>query len=440
MTISYIDAKTSRLYESSTGSSKHVILIYGDEVNTLRRQQNNRVEVQWRTRTGWIDKDDLRTEPVLEVYFIDVGQGDSTFIVTPGRKKILIDGGMDDRALGFIAWKYRLWEIDQNSPIIIDLLVMTHADEDHIGGLIPIISHPKIKIKKIIHNGQAVFESGFQERLGDLITQDGEKYLITRHNALDELDDDKLSEKFRNWKKAIMDEGDIDYHAVDSTTGEINIGDRKVTLEVLGPRLDRRSSDDSKIYRWFRDHAHTINGHSTVLRLTYGNVKFLLSGDINIPGSRNLLQDPDLAASMDAHVLKAPHHGSHEFSRPWLNAVNPQISVISSGDNPDHGHPRAKFLAAIGNVSRANSLVFSTKIARNFREVGEKLQQIKLTPEEMRNLPDSALEKFRRLFKRRLHGMINVRTDGNEIYAARRVASAHWWESYGPVKPASRSI
>lgn len=219
MTIKYISVKTSRLYESATSNSVNTVLIYGEEVDTLGSPQNGRIQVRFRGVTGWIDVDHLTADPSLEIYFIDVGQGDSTFIVTPERKKILVDGGVSTGAFRFLAWKYRLYE--SFSPVTIDLLVMTHADEDHIGGLIPIISHPKIKIKKIIHSGLAVFKEGqFNERLRELKTQNGKKYLITNHDTLDELEDSALSDVFLDWKNAIVDEGGIDYHAVDPTSGQ----------------------------------------------------------------------------------------------------------------------------------------------------------------------------------------------------------------------------
>jgi phosphoribosyl 1,2-cyclic phosphodiesterase len=66
------------------------------------------------------------------MYSIDVGQGDATFIVTPNRKKILIDGGLNRRALGFLIWRYRL-DKPENS-VDIDLMVLTHADSDHLKG------------------------------------------------------------------------------------------------------------------------------------------------------------------------------------------------------------------------------------------------------------------------------------------------------------------
>jgi competence protein ComEC len=315
--------------------------------------------------------------------------------------------------------------------VTIDLLVLTHADEDHIGGLVHVISHPKIKIKKIVHSGLATFKAGiFDERLGNTLTVNGTRYLVTRHNHLDELDNEKLAANFRKWKQAIIDDGnDIGYSAVNSTTGMIDTGDPKVTIEVVGPKLDMLSGG-VPAYRWFGDHSHTINGHSVVLRVACGEVSILLAGDLNTDGEDHLLQDPQTAAKMDAHVLKAPHHGSHEFSRKWLDAVNPQISVISSGDDTDHGHPRAVFLGAMGNSSRQPAYIFSTEIAANFVKMEEKLG---------RGTSDDSGQPLREMYKRRLHGMINVRTNGKTLYAARRVASSYMWEYYVIDKPAGRS-
>jgi hypothetical protein len=153
------------------------------------------------------------------------------------------------------------------------------------------------------------------------------------------------------------------------------------------------------------------------------------------------VKDASLVGKFDAIVLKAPHHGSHEFHRGLLEAVNPQVTVISSGDDSDYGHPRANFVGVIGGVSRSKEpLVFSTEIAGAFKDVGESLREsVKLSDEEYKSLDKESLEKLRKLFKRRLHGMINVRTDGKKLYAARRVKAAYCWESYGGITPSSRS-
>ena len=153
MPIKYISSKTSPLYRVSTGGSREMVLIFGDEVKTSGSPVNGRVQAEFRGRKGFISENHLGNKPTLEIYFIDVGQGDSTFIVTPNRKKILIDGGINKRAFGFLAWKYRFDK--DGSPIDIDLLVLSHADGDHIDRLTPIIHHPKINVRKIIHNGIA---------------------------------------------------------------------------------------------------------------------------------------------------------------------------------------------------------------------------------------------------------------------------------------------
>ena len=137
-------------------------------------------------------------------------------------------------------------------------------------------------------------------------------------------------------------------------------------------------------------------------------------------------------------MFKAPHHGSHEYHPPLLDAVKPQISVISSGDEPDHGHPRAIFIGGLGLASRSSKpLVFSTEIAATFVEAGETVVELGDSILEGLNVHEAGtLAVARKLFKRRLHGMINVRTDGHDLYAARRVNAGYWWESYGPLHAA----
>jgi beta-lactamase superfamily II metal-dependent hydrolase len=428
MTTKYITTKTAYLYEQATGSSRSMVLIYGDEVTAITNPATGRAKVRFRGHDGYLNTSSLGTTASLEMYFIDVGTGDSAFIVTPGRKRILIDGGVNKRAMGFLAWKYQL---DQpGASVDLDLLVLTHADGDHIEGLTPIIQHPKINVKRVIHSGIATFAEGqFNTILGAKTQSGGGAYLTTRHSQLNQFSNAQLSTTFAAWRNAIKaEQGATQYEAVSVDTGEINIGDPDVKLEVLGPRLD--TVNGQPVYRWFNDEAHTINGHSVVLRLTYQNVQALFAGDLNEVAENYLLETPGIPAKLSAQVFKAPHHGSHDYAMEFLNAVRPQISVISSGDDPDHGHPRACFIGAVGRSSRSEQpLVFSTAIAANFQEVSIQ------NGTEAGGLGGSDAEN-RRLFKRRLHGMINVRSDGANLYAARRVAAGYWWEAYGPIPAA----
>jgi hypothetical protein len=428
----FITQEKSELYEASTGERRTMVLIFGDEVQTTGSPTYKRVPVEFRGRPGFVQEKHLGQKPALELYFIDVGQGDSAFIVTPGRRKILIDGGVNRRALGFLAWKYRL---DRPGPVVdIDLMVLSHADKDHLNGLAPIVGHPRINVRRVIHSGVATFQPGaFDNDLGNL--DPTRTYLLSRHNSLGDLARQPLSDSFAAWRTALVGKG-VPYAAVDAKSGAVDVGDPEVTLEVLGPCLDVLGGQP--VLRWFGGASRTINGHSVVLRLTYGKVSALLPGDVNIEGARRLLAEPGVAARLDAHVFKAPHHGSREFHPPFLKAVRPQISVISSGNEQNYGHPSAMFIGAVGMASRsASPLVFATEIAAAFVEEKEKVDPNADTSLANENFATpEANAKARWVFKRRLHGMINVRTDGQVMYAARRVASAWWWESYGPVTPA----
>ena len=205
MATRYISSKTAFLYKNKTGNARHYIFIHGDVVNTKGKPQgdpkNKRIKVSTRYSKvdGWVSEESLVKKPSLEIYFIDVGQGDSTFIVTPKRKTILIDGGKNDHAFRFLSWKYDLKKIKPNKPVIIDLLVLSHGDEDHLKGLIPIIKSPKIKIKKIIHNGLGLYKknSNHNEKLGKLESLDGKKYITTSHNQLSDLKDSELRVNFQ---------------------------------------------------------------------------------------------------------------------------------------------------------------------------------------------------------------------------------------------------
>ena len=447
MATRYISSKTAFLYKNKTGNSRHYIFIHGDVVKTKGKPQGNpknkriKVSTRYSNVEGWVNEGSLVEKPSLEMYFIDVGQGDSTFIVTPKRKTILIDGGENDHAFRFLSWKYDLKKVKSNNPVIIDLLVLSHGDEDHLKGMIPIIKSPKIKIKKIIHNGLGLYKknSNHNEKLGKLESIGGKKYITTSHDQLSDLKDSELRANFQEWKNAIADEGVVDYSAVD-TLSDLSIGDPDIKLEVVSP-INEVDSNGDRIFRWFGDHGPTINGHSVALRLTYEKVKILLSGDLNKKGSKYMMKSTVLQKLMDAHILKSPHHGSGDFYDKWLDYVNPQVSVISSGDNTDHGHPRANFIASIGKRSRSKSLVFSTEIAGSFTKLTkEEKKKIKISRKDMLHLNDKQYNELRILFKRRLHGMINVRTDGKKIFSARRVSAGYMWESYGGDSPSRRSI
>lgn len=432
MVTRYISRKTSYLYTGTGGGSRHMVLIFGDEVDASVNTTpvNGRIPASYRDRNGFVSADALTTQAPLEIYFIDVGQGDSTFIVTPERRKILIDGGQRLRALGFLIWMYRL---DQGNTVDIDLAVLSHADADHLNGLAKVVEHPGINVQRVVHPGIATFASGhYDTTLGD--RDASQEFLTTWHDDLASLQP-HLSDDFATWRTALLAEG-LEYAAADTESDLSDWWDDvfpEGTLEVLGPRYDTSAQG----FPWFSGKSHTINGNSLILKLTYDQVQMLFPGDINIEGSRHILEDALLTNRLSAHVLKAPHHGSHEFHGPFLDAVRPQITVVSSGDTPDHGHPRAVFLGSVAAASRSSTpLIFSTEIAAAFVETGDELAAGE--PHELEDVDFSvagANATARKIFKQRLPGIINIRSDGEHLYAARRVNAGYWWEAYGPVEP-----
>ncbi|MFH6602648.1 ComEC/Rec2 family competence protein [Maribacter algicola] len=421
----YIKKKTAKLYTNDTDGGYEQILIYGEEVKTSGQPMNGRIKATYRNKyEGYVNTDELMVNGELEIYFIDVGQGDAALVVTPNRKKILIDGGANGQAKGFLQWKYQL--ADLASPdLVIDLMVLSHADGDHLKGLIDILEHPKIEVKRILHNGIGLFD-GMDEKSGDR-SADG-NYLTTYHSGLADLQNLQLRNPFDDWI-ALIQQKNIIYTAVNHETGFVDTGDPVIAMEILGPVIAHDAVGNPR-FKWFKNHPHTINGHSVVFSIQYDKVRILFSGDVNIEGSKYLLEHPGTEQKLRANVLKTPHHGSHEFHPPFLAAVRPQISVVSSGDSPDHGHPRANFIGAIGLASRSRApLVFSTEIASTFTDVNE-IDLMEVVPDGSLSINDII---GARLFKKRLNGMINVRTDGKDLYAMRRVTAWYWWESYGPL-------
>ena len=419
-------------FTDSNGAANSYWLIFGDEVTTAANGTDGQPEaVRYRERNGTWNRPPLTTTRALEMYFLDVGQGDAAFIVTPNGTKVLVDGGLKARALEFLIWKYRLDRPGTSATI--DHLFLSHADKDHIQGLIPLLNHPRITVGNIYHNGIGVFGTGFFSPIGDVTTDDR---LITLHDTVADLAGQPLAQTFGNWIQAVRSSG-ATYGALDTSAGTIDIGDPDIQVEILGPRLE----PDGQSLRWFSNKAKTINGHSVVFRLTYGAVRTFFSGDLNIDGSEHLLTAPNVELSFNSHIFKAPHHGSHEYSRALFDAVQPMITVVSSGDSPDHGHPRASFLGAVGLVGRGDGpLVFSTEIAATFLDAAD-------APSTTVNNPAptdfsaidfsqaAANSQARERFKKVLPGIINVRTDGQHVYAFRRVQAGYQWEAYGPITP-----
>lgn len=174
-----------------------------------------------------------------------------------------------------------------------------------------------------------------------------------------------------------------------------------------------------------------------------------LGGDLNIPAEEYLLghyagernQDGFLErarAVFRADIAKACHHGSADLSIDYLKAVDPIVTIVSSGDDEPHSHPRPDALGAFGRYSRGERpLIFSTELARsapeqikNPNEIRQRVAELvalinaaedKETREEIAAKIDKEVDLDRSVAT---YGMINVRTDGERVVIAQKLERA----------------
>lgn len=219
----------------------------------------------------------------LQVHFIDVGQGDSTLIISPDGKVMLLDGGeADSGALDYLL---------ANGIDHVDVLVATHPDKDHIGGLVDILH--ALPVAEVVTNGQS--------------------------------DDSKTYQGFLD---AIADAQSI---VVEAERGDhVQLG--ALTLAVLNP-ADPDIGD--------------LDEDSLVLRLVYGKTAFLFAGDAGKKAEAAMLASGD---ELQAEVLKVGHHGSgSSTSDAFLAAVKPTMAVYSA-DGKSSDHPNKKTLARLADA------------------------------------------------------------------------------------------
>ena len=231
---------------------------------------------------------------LLEVHFINVGQGDCIFIKTPQKKNILIDGGgtpYNDYDIGsHILIPYlRRKGIGQ-----IDIIFLTHPDLDHLEGLIPVLEEMKVRL--IIDSGAAC-----------------------------------QNETYLKFISLAMEDEDINYYK--TKEGDVISLNDEIDFLVL-------NSSSQSNYDYLTD----FNNQSIVLKLRYKKTNFLFTGDIEKATEKNLLSWNNLLKS---DILKVAHHGSNSStSAVFVEKVQPEIAVISVGPN-FYGHPHQEVISRL---------------------------------------------------------------------------------------------
>jgi len=223
-------------------------------------------------------------EKELKVYVIDVGQGDSIFIESPSGKNMLIDGGPKYKRSD-AGRKFVLPFLHSKGINKIDILVLTHPHDDHVGGLPSVLAD--LPVGLVLDSGQP----------------------HTSRTYLDFL--------------KIIDSKNIPYKiARAGTVLDLGGGVKGQILSPSEPFIEESA----------------LNNNSVVIRLVYGKFSILLSGDVEKEGE-------DRVQGKRSTLLKAGHHGSRTSSSlEFLERVKPEVALISAGIRNKFHHPHPSTL------------------------------------------------------------------------------------------------
>ncbi len=220
----------------------------------------------------------------VRIIACDVGQGDGILIITPGGRDIVIDGGPGSKIADCLSRYMPFWDRT------IELMVLTHPQQDHMEGQMAIFSNYLVK---------AVVTTGVKND----------------------------TDLYREWQKAFTHEGSKVYKPV---AGEkIQVGD--IVFDVLWPTPDKYSL-------WSIAAPTDINESSVVLRLNFAGHCAYFTGDI----PKEILET---AVDKKCAILKVSHHGSKTgTSKKVLDLVRPETALIQVGKNNRFGHPHKEVL------------------------------------------------------------------------------------------------
>ncbi|MEK7652721.1 MAG: ComEC/Rec2 family competence protein [Patescibacteria group bacterium] len=242
----------------------------------------------------------------LKIVFIDVGQGDAIFIETPNGNQILIDGGPDKKVLR---------ELSKVMPFFdrsIDIVIATHPDQDHTGGLSAIFDG--YEISKFIEPG-VISDTDTYKFLKDLVKKEKSEQILARRGMV------------------------------------LNL-DNGVYLKILFPDRDVSGID--------------TNDASIIAQLVYGDIEFLFTGDSPQKIEEYLVSTD--GEKLNSDVLKVGHHGSKtSSSKSFIGFVSPEYAVISVGADNKYGHPNKEVIDLLNEfgikilrTSENGTIIFET--------------------------------------------------------------------------------
>ena len=235
---------------------------------------------------AWIAVYGLSKSELLEVTFFDVGQGDAIFIETPQGHQILIDGGPSSVILEKLGAEMPFWDRS------IDLIVLTHPEQDHMAGLIEVLK--RYKVDYILWTG-IVRNTNEYNKWCDLIKKEEAKIIIAQRGQ------------------------------------QINLSNLKLNILYPFESLEGQQFKNA-------------NNTSIVSSLIFNEISFLFTGDIYKSVERKLIK---AGTDLNSDILKVAHHGSKtSSSEEFIEQVFPEIAVISAAQDNRYGHPHQETLSS----------------------------------------------------------------------------------------------
>lgn len=240
----------------------------------------------------WIFVFSQKNRGLLKVEFFDVGQGDAEFIETPLKQQVLIDGGPDLSILEKLGKAMPFYDR------YIDLVILTHPEQDHLNGLIELLKRYNVGV--IITTG---------------VVRDTEQY--------------------KEWINTIKEKKIPVYIA--QMGGEVNFSEN-LKLDILYPleNLAGEKISDS-------------NNTSIVSKLIYGDFEVLFTGDIEKSVENKIVAS---GQNLQSDIIKIAHHGSKTSSgEEFLKAADALLAVIEVGKDNKYGHPHQEVLDRLKNLN-----------------------------------------------------------------------------------------
>lgn len=482
--VDQVDGKyTTPMFGTDKSGKEKILqhLLWGDRVEVLEPGAT-RTKVSARGMKGAVATKVLTANSLLELYVIDVGRGDAVLIRMPDGRHVLVDGGFNrakqpsgKSAADFVDWKFAK-DYGQDT-IHLDAMIASHCDADHYGGLSDLLVKDSDGVEELDAENVAV-DAFYHAGIGWWTGPDGQRTIGPISGGLLTLlleDEGDLKRALSQGKKGHKPQGEWGkfLRAVSENVprvGRVHAGSGflpgfepagagTASIKILGP-IEKATAGGAPALSGYGSDSLNTNGNSVVCRVDYDNARIVLTGDLNTPAQRTLLAHwAGHEDELQCDVAKACHHGSDDISVKFLEALNPAITVFSSGDNESHDHPRPTIVGATGATGFKTKdaageklltpLVYSTELARSVNiglleamDVTAGGKKVSYARGKFSGIVHYLMTKagaLRPARKKRalagcyvvggiLYGLVNIRTDGTTILAATRNEADLSWK------------